>query len=119
MAAPRPADTRVTPPAADVPTDMARWPGRFSGWACRAKDCATKLAADTVTAGGTGISYGFASASVTPNATRASAQFVGDELHSTLPNGATVNSRMLASGEVEFLYQTNQTSAGGILVREP
>ena len=112
-------DAKVEPPAADVPADKARWSGRWSGWACRAYACDTKLVVEKVSAADATIVYAFASASVAPFTTRASAQFVGDELHATLPNGAKLKYRMRSSGDVvEFHYQQGRDWATGILSRE-
>ena len=118
VAAPVPADAKVEPPPADFPADKARWSGKFAGWACSGSVCDTKLVVEKVTVTGAEIIYSFASASFPPRATRLSAQFVGDELHGTLPSGSKLKYRMRSTGEVEFHLQRGQTSVAGILVRE-
>ncbi|MDM0114641.1 hypothetical protein QTI66_20990 [Variovorax sp. J22R133] len=86
IAAVLPTDIWVTPPAAEVPRDKARWSGIWNGWARFARQCDVKIAVEHVTPHGAAIAYASASAAKVIRE-RAVGEFVGDELHVRLQTG--------------------------------
>ena len=114
------ADAVVEAPLTDVPEAQARWSGRWTGWACTSRACDTRLVVEKVSATGATIVYAFASADIAPYAARASAQFVGEELHAVLPACSKLKYRMRPSGKaIEFHCQKGSQWVAGVLSREP
>ena len=102
-----PGNVVIDAPSSAIPYERAKWSGVWSGWACQDQTCDTKLVVEKVTAAGADIIYSFASGSVRPYNARVAAQFVGDELHATLRNGAKISYRMRKQEKevVEFKYE--------------
>jgi hypothetical protein len=71
-----------------------------------------------VTAEGTTIIYGFASANVKPFTARVEGKFVGDELQATLRGGPKLAYRMRKEGDLEFLWRSGGQWAAGILSKD-
>jgi hypothetical protein len=118
IAAVRPDDARVIPPASDVPADKRRWSGNWAGWACSDRACDTKLVVETVTADSATIVYSFASAQVGKTMHRVEARFIGNELQATLPSGSQITYRMREEGSIEFLWRRDTRSVAGLLTKE-
>jgi len=82
---------------------------------CRDRVCDTKLVVEKVTSEGATIIYAAASAHVKPFTERLEGQFVGDELHATLGNGAKLAYRMRNKGDLEFVWRKSDLWYAGVL----
>jgi hypothetical protein len=118
VAAYLPANTEITPPAADLPAAKAAWSGKWSGWACQNWVCDTKLAVEKVTTDGAAIIYSFASQRWGPVVLHAEAKFAGDELQADIGGGERVAYRMRSDGNIDFMWTQGQNWAAGILSKE-
>ena len=94
VAAALPSDVAVTPPAADLPADKARWSGLWQGWACMARACDVRIAIEAVTPEGATVVYAAASGQQAPVTHRSQGRFVGSELHTRLHTGANLVLRL-------------------------
>ncbi|WP_233250628.1 S9 family peptidase, partial [Acidovorax sp. HMWF018] len=94
VAAVLPPDVAVTPPAASVPLDKARWSGLWQGWACMARACDVRIAVEAVTAEGATLVYAAASEQQAQVTDRSQGRFVGNELHTRLHTGARLVLRL-------------------------
>ena len=114
-----PTDTKITPPAIDLPPEKASWSGKWRGWACKDGVCDTKLAVETISNEGAAIIYCFASAQVKPFVMRVQAKFAGNELRTDIGSGgASVAYRMRTDGNIDFLWMKGKSWAAGILSKE-
>ncbi len=114
-----PADVSIEPPGPHIPSEKARWSGKWSGWACLGYACDTKLGVERVTEQGASIVYSIASGRLHPLVRRLQAQFVDGELRAVLPNGARIAYRIRADGHLEFLYRGDSDRwLVGVLSRE-
>jgi len=118
VAANLPADLTIETPAKDLAPELARWSGKWRGWACQDQTCDTRLAVERVGIDGASIVYTFASAAIKPSIARAEAKFVGNELQATFPSGATIAYRFRNSGDLEFHWQRNTYWSTGVLSKE-
>lgn len=113
-----PNDLAIEAPASDLSPELARWSGKWRGWACQDQTCDTRLAVERVTASGASIVYTFASATIKPVIARAEAKFVGNELQASFPSGTTIAYRFRKSGDIEFHWQKNSSWSTGVLSKE-
>lgn len=113
-----PKDITIEPPLADVPSDKARWSGRWRGWACRDQVCETRLVVEKVVADGATILYASSSAEQKPFIEHVEAKFVGDELQGTRIDGGKLHYRFRKRGDIEFFFQSDSGWSAGILSRE-
>lgn len=115
-----PPDVSVTPPAADLPSALARWSGTWQGWACPGQACDVKIAVERIDQAGATVVYAGASAT-SSIVRRGQAQFVGDELNLRLPTGAKLVLRLRPDGDMEMsLWRPEaQLRAAGVLTQRP
>jgi hypothetical protein len=110
---------QITAPEGGLAPDRAKWSGFWEGWACNQRSCDLKLVVESVSNEGASIVYGYGSATVAPVVLRVRAEFVGDELQATLPDGSRLSYRMRPSGDVEFVaYWKSGGYAAGILSKK-
>ena len=96
-----PADMTITPPAASVPADKARWSGLWEGWTCGGALCDVKIAVEKVT--GTGATLVYAGGSSPSSLTeRSEALFESGELVFRVKTGARLAMRLRAGDEMEL-----------------
>lgn len=101
VAAVLPADMTITPPAADLPADKARWSGLWQGWACGGALCNVRIAVEKVT--DTGATLVYAGGSSTSSLTeRSEALFESSELVFRVKTGARLAMRLRAGDEMEL-----------------
>ena len=115
-----PPEISITPPAANLPADKARWSGVWKGWACWASLCDVKIAIEKVTDTGATLAYAGGSEQTTLN-DRGEAQFVNDELVFRVKTGARLVLRLRANGEMELSIWRPDTQliATGVLTQKP
>jgi dienelactone hydrolase len=115
-----PPDISITPPAANLPADKARWSGVWKGWACWASLCDVKIAIEKVTDTGATLAYAGGSEQATLN-DRGEAQFVNNELVFRVKTGARLVLRLRANGEMELSIWRPDTQliATGLLTQKP
>ena len=120
MAAKLPANVSIEAPSPDLPSKIAAWSGKWSGWTGRNQVGDLRLAVETVSAEGATLVYGFADSRTTePFIVRVPAKFVGDELQATLPgNGALIVFRMRDPRVVEFRYDNGEQKSFGVMAKE-
>ena len=93
VAASLPLDARVNVPPASLAAVKARFSGIWSGWGCQSRICDVKLAVETLS--DTGATLVYAGASQAGSTTeRVQAEFAGNELNATLPNGTVLSFRI-------------------------
>ena len=97
-----PEGTAITPPAADVSSDKARWSGIWNGWACRAALCDVKIAIEKVSEATATLTYVGANAEQGVISDRGEAQFVADELVFKVKTGAKLALRLRTNGQMEL-----------------
>ncbi|MDP2379212.1 MAG: hypothetical protein Q8M35_01780, partial [Pseudohongiella sp.] len=120
VAAVLPSDITLTPPAANLSADKARWSGMWTGWACGASLCDVKVAVEKVTDTGATLVYAGSSSQSTIN-DRGEALFVNDELVFRVKTGARLVLRLRANGEMEFSIWKPDTQliTTGLLTQKP
>lgn len=120
VAAVLPSDITITPPAANLPADKARWSGVWTGWACWASLCDVKLAVEKVTDTGATLVYAGSSSQSTIN-DRGEALFVNNELVFRVKTGANLALRLRPTGEMEFSIWKPDTRliSTGLLTQKP
>ena len=120
VAAVLPADITITPPAAGLPADKARWSGVWDGWACWAASCNAKIAVENVTNTSATLVYS-GSSSQSSITDKGEAQFVNDELVFRVKTGAKLALRLRPSGEMEFSIWKPDTQliTTGLLTQKP
>lgn len=119
-AATLPADVEVAPPGADVPADLAKLSGTWTGWMCRDRACSTRLAVERLTATGGTIVYAFANQRQQNAVSRIEATWADGELSGRLADGPTVTYRLRPDGHLDVLWFSSLDQwASGLLVRDP
>jgi dienelactone hydrolase len=120
VAAVLPSDITITPPAANLSADKARWSGMWTGWACGASLCDVKVAVEKVTDTGATLVYAGSSSQSTVN-DRGEALFVNDELVFRVKTGANLVLRLRPTGEMEFSIWKPDTRliSTGLLTQKP
>ncbi|MCP5371080.1 MAG: hypothetical protein H6907_05040 [Hyphomicrobiales bacterium] len=118
--APLPGDIRIVPPGPEVPPELARFSGIWTGWMCRDCACDTRLAVESVAGGGAKIVHTFNSKRLkSPNVERVDASFDNGELHATLSSGAQVFYRLRSDDVMDALwYKNSKAWAAGVLARK-
>ena len=115
-----PDNTKIAPPAANLPATRAWWSGVWSGWACRDQADDIKLAIEEVTADRAEIIYSAASGKRKPFVIRVRGWFVRDELRADISSDARVAFRMRSDGNIDFLHTRTHSNGwcAGVLSKD-
>lgn len=114
-----PANLALSKPPADRNVELARWHGRWRGWACRRWACDIKIVVDQLEAGGARVAYAAASKSLAPYYKRGKASFVNGELRLPLVQQSTLVMRLRADNDMEMLVERRDGRwvVAGVLTR--
>jgi hypothetical protein len=105
----------IAPDGLAVSPDKARWLGRWSGYACRNRQCDNKLLVQKVSSEGANIVFVMAGPLPEAIAGRVEATFVGQELRATLANGATLTYRIRDDRALEMMWRHDAYWVAGVL----
>lgn len=114
-----PADVKVVAPGNDVPGELAKFSGTWTGWLGRQKEYSIKFAVEQLTTGGGTVTYvSFGPDMRTPYTTRVPAKWENSELWGSFQGGAWFATRLRPDGHMDFMWNYGKGWAVGVLARD-